>query len=76
VAIGSDPFPESFSLTIAGILRLYPEVKKGSPDKTALFVLQTVEVLTQRFVTAPDMGLSRRAFTVELVPMIMAYLRD
>ena len=60
--------------TVAGLLRLYPEVRRRDLERAAYIAVQTVDTLTHRFTAHPDQGLSRRAFTAELVTMLSAYL--
>jgi AcrR family transcriptional regulator len=60
--------------TVAGLLRLHPEVRRTDLGRAALLVVQTVESLTHRFAAHPGQGLSRRAFAAELVAMLEAYL--
>ena len=60
--------------TVAGLLRLYPEVRRGNLARAAYLAVQTVESLTHRFAAHPGHGLSRRAFAAELVAMLSAYL--
>ena len=60
--------------TVAGLLRLYPEVRRRNLARAAYVAVQTVESLTHRFAAHPDQGLSRRALAAELVAMLRAYL--
>jgi AcrR family transcriptional regulator len=60
--------------TVAGLLRLYPEVRRGDLARAAHLAVQTVESLTHRFAAHPDHELPRRAFASELVAMLTAYL--
>jgi AcrR family transcriptional regulator len=60
--------------TVAGLLRLHPEVRRTDLDRAALLVVQAVESLTHRFAAHPGEGLSRRAFAAELAAMLEAYL--
>jgi len=60
--------------TVAGLLRLYPEVRHGRLESAAVMAVQTVESLTHRFAAHPGHGLPREEFAVELVTMLEAYL--
>jgi AcrR family transcriptional regulator len=60
--------------TVAGLLRLYPEVRRPQLAEAAVMVVQTVESLTHRFAAHPGEGLPHEAFATELVEMIEAYL--
>ncbi len=59
--------------TVAGLLRLQPEVRRKNLEQASHLAVQTVETLTHRFAAHPDQGLSRRAFATELVAMLEAY---
>jgi AcrR family transcriptional regulator len=59
---------------VAGLLRLYPEVRHPRLAHAAVMAVQTVESLTHRFAAHPGQGLPREAFAVELVAMLEAYL--
>jgi len=59
---------------VAGLLRLYPEVRRGNVARASYVAVQVVESLTHRFAAHPDQGLSRRTLAVELVAMVRAYL--
>ncbi len=62
--------------TMAGLLRLYPEVRHGNLRHAGYFVVQAVESLTHRFAAHPDEhAIGREAFANELVIMIEAYLQ-
>jgi len=65
---------EEAGRTVAGLLRLYPEVRRGNLARAAYLAVQTVESLTHRFATHPAHGLSRHAFAAELVVLLSAYL--
>jgi AcrR family transcriptional regulator len=61
--------------TIAGLLRLYPEIRHIHLDLAGFLVVQTVESLTHRFVAHPDERFIRRTgFVDEVVTMLVAYL--
>jgi AcrR family transcriptional regulator len=61
--------------TVAGLLRLYPEVRRGDLDRAGFILTQTVESLTHHFAAHPDEGgISRADFVRELVTMLRAYL--
>jgi AcrR family transcriptional regulator len=60
--------------TVAGLLRLYPEVRHPRLAEAAVMAVQTVESLTHRFAAHPGQGLPRDAFAAELVGMLEAYL--
>jgi len=61
--------------TVAGLLRLYPDVKHTSLERAGFMVVQTVETLTHRFAAHPDeQFISRTAFVDEVVAMLVAYL--
>jgi len=60
--------------TVAGLLRLYPEVRHRRPAEAAIMAVQTVESLTHRSAAHPGQGLPRKAFANELVAMLEAYL--
>lgn len=60
--------------TVAGLLRLYPEVRHPQVAQAAVMAVHTVESLTHRFAAHPDQGLPREAFAAELVEMLEAYL--
>ena len=63
--------------TMAGLLRLYPEVRHGNLQHAGFFMVQAVESLTHRFAAHPDeQAIGRQAFADELVAMIEAYLRQ
>lgn len=62
--------------TVAGLLRLYPEVKHTSLERAGFMVVQTVESLTHRYAAHPDeQFISRATFVDEVVTMLAAYLR-
>src|SRR5512137_2136720 len=61
--------------TVAGLLRLFPEVKHTSLERAGFMVVQTVESLTHRFAAHPDdQFVSRAVFVDEVVAMLVAYL--
>jgi AcrR family transcriptional regulator len=61
--------------TVAGLLRLYPEVRCAYSDHAAFLVVQTVESLTHRFAVHPDeQFIPRTTFVDEVVNMLVAYL--
>jgi AcrR family transcriptional regulator len=61
--------------TVAGLLRLYPEVRRTHLEQAGFLVVQTVESLTHRFAAHPDEQLITRAgFVDEVVTMLEAYL--
>jgi AcrR family transcriptional regulator len=60
---------------MAGLLRLFPEVRRDALDRSGYFVIHTVESLTHRFAAHPDGRLvSKDDFVAELVTMLEAYL--
>jgi AcrR family transcriptional regulator len=60
---------------VAGLLRLYPEVRRPHLEQAGFVVVQTVESLTHRFAAHPDQQIiSRVRFIDELVTMLEAYL--
>lgn len=61
--------------TVAGLLRLYPEVRHTCLDHTCFVIVQTVESLTHRFAAHPDdQFIPRTTFVYEVVKMLIAYL--
>jgi AcrR family transcriptional regulator len=63
------------AMTVAGLLRTYPEIRHASLDQAGYLVVQTVESLTHRFAAHPDEQIIPRAsFIDELVTMLEAYL--
>ena len=61
--------------TMAGLLRLYSEVRRASLDHAGFLVVQTVESLTHRFAAHPDeQFITRTSFADEVVTMLVAYL--
>ncbi len=61
--------------TMAGLLRLYPEVRHGKLQHAGYIVVQAVESLTHRFAAHPgQQPLDRSIFAGELVAMLEAYL--
>jgi hypothetical protein len=60
---------------MAGLLRLFPEVRREALDRSGYFVIHTVESLTHRFAAHPDEQLvGQEDFVAELVAMLEAYL--
>jgi AcrR family transcriptional regulator len=61
--------------TVAGLLRLYPEIRHARLEHAGFLVVQTVESLTHRFAAHPDEPfISRTGFAEEVTTMIVAYL--
>jgi AcrR family transcriptional regulator len=61
--------------TVAGLLRLYPEVRHANLEHAGFVVVQTVESLTHRFAAHPDeQFITRTGFVDEVVTMLVAYL--
>ncbi len=61
--------------TVAGLLRLYPEVRQTGLEHTCFLVVQSVESLTHRFAAHPDdQFIPRTTFVDEVVTMLVAYL--
>ena len=61
--------------TVAGLLRLYPEVRHTGLEHTCFVVAQSVESLTHRFAAHPDdQFIPRTTFVDEVVTMLVAYL--
>lgn len=61
--------------TVAGLLRLYPEVRQTGLEHKCFLVVQCVESLTHRFAAHPDDQLiPRTTFVDEVVTMLVAYL--
>lgn len=61
--------------TVAGLLRLYPEIQRSGLNQAGYLVTQTVESLTHRFAAHPDeQFISQTNFVDEVVTMITAYL--
>lgn len=61
--------------TVAGLLRLYPEVRQTSLEQTCFVVVQSVESLIHRFAAHPDdQFIPRTTFVNEVVTMLRAYL--
>lgn len=61
--------------TVAGLLRLYPEVRQTGLEHTCFVVVQSVESLTHRFAAHPDdQFIPRTTFVDEVVTMLVAYL--
>jgi AcrR family transcriptional regulator len=61
--------------TVAGLLRLYPDVRRANMEHSGFVVVQTVESLTHRFAAHPDeQFIPRTSFVHEVVTMLVAYL--
>lgn len=61
--------------TLAGLLRLYSEVRQTGLEHTCFIVMQSVESLTHRFAAHPDeQFIPRTTFVNEVVTMLLAYL--
>lgn len=61
--------------TVAGLLRLYPEVRRTGLEHTCFVVVQSVESLTHRYAAHPDdQFIPRTTFVDEVVTMLVAYL--
>jgi AcrR family transcriptional regulator len=61
--------------TLAGFLRLYPDIRRPNLEPAGYLVVQTVESLTHRFAAhADERNISRTNFISELVMMLEAYL--
>jgi AcrR family transcriptional regulator len=61
--------------TVAGLLRVYPEIRHARLDQAGFLVVQTVESLTHRFAAHPDeQFITRTGFADEVVTMLVAYL--
>ena len=61
--------------TVAGLFRLYPDVRQSGLEHTCFVVVQCVESLTHRFAAHPDdQFIPRDTFVDEMVIMLMAYL--
>lgn len=62
--------------TMAGLLRLYPEVAHPNLERAGYLVVQTVEALTHRFAAHPEhQVMSHDELAQELVDMLEAFLR-
>ncbi|MGC4118637.1 MAG: TetR/AcrR family transcriptional regulator [Myxococcales bacterium] len=60
---------------VAGLLRIYPEVRRSNLARSSFLLVQTVESLAHRFVAHPGAGgLERKELVAELVAMLEAYL--
>jgi AcrR family transcriptional regulator len=60
---------------MAGLLRLFPGVRRHAVDRAAYFVMHTVESLTHRYAAHPDdQVVAKDDFIAELVTMLEAYL--
>ena len=61
--------------TVAGLLRVYPEIQHTQLNQAGFLVVQTVESLTHRFAAHPDeQSITRSGFADEVVTMLVAYL--
>jgi len=61
--------------TMAGLLRLYPEVRHTNLEQGGFLVVQTVESLTHRFAAHPhEQVITRIGYVDEMVRMLCAYL--
>jgi AcrR family transcriptional regulator len=61
--------------TVAGLLRLYPEIRHVTLEHAGYLVVQTVESLTHRFAAHPDeQMIGRTGLVDEIVNMLAAYL--
>jgi AcrR family transcriptional regulator len=61
--------------TVAGLLRLYPEVRHGTIEHAGFLVVQAVESLTHRYSAHPNEPLiTQEQFLEELVSLLHAYL--
>jgi AcrR family transcriptional regulator len=61
--------------TVAGLLRVYPEIRRARLDQAGFLVVQTVESLTHRYAAHPDeQFITRTGFADEVVIMLVAYL--
>jgi AcrR family transcriptional regulator len=62
--------------TLAGLFRLFPEVRQDALEHTCFVVDQCVESLTHRFAAHPDdQFIPRDTFVKEVVTMLLAYLK-
>jgi AcrR family transcriptional regulator len=65
----------SAARTVAGLLRVYPEIKHTHLEHIGFLVVQTVESLTHRFAAHPDEHfITKTAFVNDVVTMLFAYL--
>jgi len=63
--------------TMAGLLRLYPEVRHGNLRHAGYFVVQVVESLTHHFAAhLGEQQIERQVFAGELVAMLESYLEN
>lgn len=61
--------------TVAGLLRFYPEVRRGDLERAGFMLVQTVESLTHRFAAHPGASsISRSDLVSEMVAMLQSYL--
>jgi AcrR family transcriptional regulator len=60
---------------MAGLLNLFPEIRRDDLERSGYFVIHTVESLTHRFAAHPDQQMiDPSSFAEELVTMMEAYL--
>ena len=60
---------------MAGLLKLFPEIRRDDLERSGYFVIHTVECLTHRFAAHPDeQMIDPSGFVEELVTMLEAYL--
>ena len=60
---------------MAGLLKLFPEIRREDLERSGYFVIHTVESLTHRFAAHPDeQMIEPSGFVEELVTMLEAYL--
>ena len=61
--------------TVAGFLRLHPEIRQTCLEHACFVIFQTVESLTHRYAAHPDdQFIPRTTFVDEVVTMLVAYL--
>lgn len=62
--------------TMAGLLRIYPDVRRPNLEHSAYVTIHTVEALTHRFAAHPDdHTIDQAALQMELVAMLETYLQ-
>lgn len=62
---------------MAGLLRLFPGVRRASLERAAYFVIHAVESLTHHFAAHPDgRVVDQEGFVAELVTLLEAYLQQ
>ena len=60
---------------MAGLLELFPEIRRDDLERSGYFIIHTVESLTHRFAAHPDEQMvDSSGFVEELVTMLEAYL--